>query len=100
MVEIVRNDLIDLIKQSLKEVLGAEDYDEACIDVESELVGEKSVVDSIGLIEIVTFLEDKIEERYGAVLTLFDDEVFEEDGSFQSISVLSDHILDLLKKEQ
>lgn len=95
-----QNELIQLIINSVTSVLEQGEGAPQDLSADTELVGEDSVLDSIGVIELVTSLEEAIEEKHGIVISLFDDEVlFDAEGPFNRISKLAGHITEVLETE-
>lgn len=69
--------------------------------LDTALFGDAGILDSLGLISLVTTVEQKIEEDFGMPLTLLDDiEALEEENPFETIKTLSDYVASILDKKQ
>ena len=95
-----QNEITQLIINAVTSVLEQDEDAPKNLSADTELVGEDSILDSIGVIELVTSLEEAIEEKHGIVISLFDDEVlFDAEGPFNRISKLARHITEVLESE-
>ena len=66
---------------------------------DTALFGSGGNLDSLGLISLVTALEQKIEESFGVTLTLLEDiAALENDNPFRSVKVLTDYVCSILEK--
>lgn len=69
--------------------------------IDSALFGGKGNLDSLGLISLVTTVEQKIEEDFGIAVTLLDDiDVLEDENPFGTIKTLTDYIASILEKKK
>jgi len=60
--------------------------------------GQNGVLDSIGLVNFVVTVEDKIADSFGKTITLADEKAMSQKNSpFKTIESLSDYIFGLLK---
>lgn len=67
--------------------------------ITEELMGEKSKLDSLGLINFVINVEQEIEEKYDQKITLFNDHILSTNNNpFNTIDAFANYILELLKK--
>ena len=58
------------------------------------LIGDDAVVDSLGLVQIITDVEDAVSERYGRELDLTDERALSQRNSpFRSVGALADHVM-------
>jgi acyl carrier protein len=68
--------------------------------LDTVVFGEVSVLDSLGVVNFITALEDKIQNSFGVEILLIDDEKFDEPlAVFNTAHSLVDHIDDLLSKK-
>jgi acyl carrier protein len=100
MISLAKKDLVELIIKSIDQIIEADEANVSNLSEATELVGEGTVIDSIALIELVTILEESIEKDFSVEVSLFDDEVFEENGPFRNIGSLGDHLVKLLGVEE
>jgi D-alanine--poly(phosphoribitol) ligase subunit 2 len=62
--------------------------------VETPLFGSRGMLDSLGLVQLIVLLENQLEDRYGASLTLADDRALSEKRSpFRTVGTLSDYVM-------
>jgi hypothetical protein len=60
---------------------------------QAALVGERSPLDSLGLVTFIVAAEEKVEEAFGVSLTLVDEAARPaEEGPFRTVSTLADHL--------
>ena len=69
--------------------------------IDSALFGGEGTLDSLGLISLVTTVEQKIEEDFGITVTLLDDiDVLEDENPFETIKTITDYIASILEKKK
>lgn len=67
--------------------------------VDAKIFGQGSVLDSMGLINFITLIEEKIEEETGKFISIADERAMSlESSPFQSVSSLKDYIDTLLSE--
>ena len=67
---------------------------------ETRIFGRKGVLDSMGLVTLITDLEERIEEEFGVSLILADDRAMSQEKSpFRTVGTLAEYV-SLLIKEQ
>jgi len=65
------------------------------------LFGNASALDSLGLINLVVNVEQRVEQELGAVITLADDRALSQDPSpFSTVEALANYIDMLMKEKQ
>lgn len=97
-----RATLVQLLIDSVRDMIeqGSRPMPEA-IDEATSLVGQQAVLDSLALVTLIVDLEQRIEEEYGAILTLADDRAMSQRSSpFRTIGSLTAYIEQLLAEEQ
>lgn len=68
--------------------------------VDTVLFGNGSNLDSLRLVSLVTTVEQKIEEKFGATVTLLDDiSTLEDDNPFMTVSSLAAYVASILEKK-
>ena len=66
---------------------------------DAKIFGQGSVLDSMGLINFITLIEEKIEEETGKFVSIADERAMSlESSPFQSVSSLNDYIDGLLSE--
>lgn len=67
--------------------------------IDTALFGNGGSIDSLGLISLVTTLEQKIEDNFGISTTLLEDiAALENDNPFRSIKALTNYLTSILEK--
>jgi acyl carrier protein len=85
-------DLIELIKSCLREYAVQESVNLPPVTDETELFGEAGFLDSAGLVVLVIVLEEAIEQKLGAVVSLADERAMSESRSpFRSVASLAEY---------
>ncbi len=68
--------------------------------VDTVLFGSGGILDSLRLVSLVTTVEQKIEEKFGMTITLFDDiAALENDNPFRTVSSLANYVASILEKK-
>ena len=63
------------------------------------LFGSNAKLDSLGLVSLVTTIEQKIEEDLGIPITILEDiEALENENPFETVSTLTDYLISVLEK--
>ena len=99
----INNDkILQTVMESIDELnwqLPKEEKLEKSID--TALFGAAGNLDSLGLISLVTTVEQKIEENFSMTVTLLDDiDALEEENPFETIKTLSDYVALILEKKK
>jgi|LakMenEpi03Aug12_release.lakeMendotaPanAssembly.Ray.scaffolds.fasta_scaffold516314_2 acyl carrier protein len=69
------------------------------LSLDSVLLGENAVIDSLSLVNLIVDLEEEINDRTGVMISLTDDEaVFAEPSPYSSVKNLAHYVNHLLKK--
>lgn len=69
------------------------------LSLDSVLLGENAVIDSLSLVNPIVDLEEEINDRTGVMISLTDDEaVFAEPSPYSSVKNLAHYVNHLLKK--
>lgn len=94
--EKVTQAVMDAIDE-LNEQLPKEERLERSID--TQLFGSKGSLDSLGLISLVTTVEQIIEEKFGVTATLLEDiDILDEENPFKNVKTLADYITSIMEK--
>jgi acyl carrier protein len=65
---------------------------------ETSLFGQEGILDSIGLVTLVVAVEQGIEDRYGAFVSLADDKAFAQKTSpFRSVGSLAEYAAQIIQ---
>ena len=91
-----------IVIAGLEEVLAQSDTPPAePVSEETSLIGRRSSLDSLGMVTLIVDLEQRIEEQYGAALTLASDRAMSQQSSpFRTVRTLTDYICTLLAEER
>jgi acyl carrier protein len=69
--------------------------------LDTALFGGNGSLDSLGLVSLVTTVEQNIEENFGVTVTLLDDiSVIEGENPFKTVKTLSDYVSYVLEKKK
>ena len=92
-----RSDIVQLISDSLNRVLSAENLVLAHpVEESTPLVGG-SVLDSLGLVELVVEVEQRLRRDHGADVTLADERAMSQRRSpFRTVGTLADYVGELI----
>jgi D-alanine--poly(phosphoribitol) ligase subunit 2 len=62
--------------------------------LETPLFGSHGLLDSLGLVQLIVFIEDRLATEFGAALTLADDKALSEKRSpFRTVDSLADYVV-------
>lgn len=97
-IERIESIIINTLEE-VKDVIDNQNLD--AIDANIKLFGKEGVLDSMGLVSLITELEEKIEDEFGISLTLADERAMSQKKSpFLTISSLAKYISNLIEKEK
>ena len=92
---IARSDALTIVVASLKEVfeqVGTPPPDD--ITEETVLVGTDAVLDSLGVVQLIVEVEQRVESEHGVSVTLANDKAMSARNSpFRTVAVLTDHVI-------
>jgi acyl carrier protein len=92
---IARKDAYDIVVASLKEVfeqVGTPPPDN--IGEDTVLVGNDAVLDSLGVVQLIVEVEQRVEQSHDISVTLANDKAMSARNSpFRTVGVLSDHVI-------
>jgi acyl carrier protein len=89
----------DIVAQSAQQVKTLVDPGWSGGEID-RLFGEHGAFDSLGLVQVILEVEDRIEARYGVRLTLASEKAMSRGASpFRSVATLAEFALELLRGE-
>ena len=92
---IARKEAYDIVIESLNEVFaqsGTTPPDSLTED--TVLVGTEPVLDSLGVVQLIVEVEQRVEERHSISVTLANDKAMSQRNSpFRTVGVLADHVV-------
>jgi acyl carrier protein len=92
---IARKDAYDIVVASLKEVfeqVGTPPPDH--VGEDTVLVGNDAVLDSLGVVQLIVEVEQRVEESHSVSVTLANDKAMSARNSpFRTVGVLADHVI-------
>jgi len=99
MTKLDRAELIDLIVETARDYAATlPDGAPATMSAETLLFGTDGIFDSIGLVSVIADLEDQVNDRTQAAITIADERALSAERSpFRSVGALADHVLTLLE---
>lgn len=92
---LARSDAYDIVLESLKEVfMQAGTPAPATVAEDTVLVGTDAVLDSLGVVQLIVEVEQRVEQRHGISVTLANDKAMSARNSpFRTVGVLADHVV-------
>jgi acyl carrier protein len=92
---IARNDAYEIVLTSLKEVfVQAGTEAPGSITEATVLVGSDAVLDSLGVVQLIVEVEQRVEQVHGISITLANDKAMSQKNSpFRTVGVLADHVV-------
>lgn len=89
--------LVALVLDALRKILQQRGQPRDDMTPATRLLGPGAVVDSLGLVTLIVDLEQRIEDEFGATLTLASERAMSRSHSpFQSVQTIVDHVHRLL----
>lgn len=92
---IARNDAYEIVLASLQEVFvqGGLTPPETVTD-DTVLVGNDAVLDSLGVVQLIVEVEQRVEQTHNVSITLANDKAMSQRNSpFRTVGVLTDHVI-------
>jgi len=65
--------------------------------IDTDLIGESSKLDSLGLLNLIVAVEDRINDNFGSAIILTNENSISDNNPFKNIQALVDYIETLLK---
>ena len=96
--KIERKKVIQILEESLNKFCEEFELDNSLSEGENtKLFGSDGVLDSIGLVSFIVFVEEVLEDEFGISIVLADEKAMSRRTSpFSRISYLADYILELI----
>lgn len=90
-----RSNAYDIILASLNEVFAqAGTPPPANVSENTVLVGTDAVLDSLGVVQLIVEVEQRVEQSHGISVTLANDKAMSQRNSpFRTVGVLADHVV-------
>ncbi|MBW2663333.1 MAG: hypothetical protein JRD93_15440 [Deltaproteobacteria bacterium] len=94
--------ILDIILKSLKEITEFSNNNVSCeLDQGSVIFGPGGLLDSMGLVTLITDLEEKLEDEFGVSLILADERAMSQKKTpFRTVSSLAQYINTLMQEEK
>lgn len=94
--------LVALILQSIREACQQLDLQQLVeLTAETVLFGPGGELDSLGLVNLIVLLEEKISDEFGVEIVLTDERAMSEKHSpFRTVQALGDYVLRLLDEKR
>jgi acyl carrier protein len=95
-----RSEIAEQVMGSLQAILDEKETSPVdSIDESTNLIGRQSVLDSLGLVNLLVDLEQKIEEKYECLITLADERAMSQKSSpFRTVQSLTDYVCMLINE--
>jgi acyl carrier protein len=101
--DINRSQIAQLVISSLQEVLDMGNGTSPAVEdigTGTSLIGREAVLDSMGLVNLIVEIEQRLEEDYDIVVVLADDRAMSQRKSpFRSVQTLTDYICELVEEQ-
>jgi acyl carrier protein len=98
MVQDLKPKVASLVQDSLREVAEQLNISLPAVHDGTLLFGRKGVLDSLGLVHLITLVEQKLEDEHGQSVTLADEQALAQaESPFHSIGSLTNYICFLMK---
>ena len=97
----MKEDILKIIYSEIEEINKELDQDHKLENsTNTVLLGKEGKLDSLGLINLIVGVEQKIEDKFGFAITLADERAMSQENSpFKTIQALTDYIMLLLKED-
>jgi len=100
-----RKEIADLVIKSLREVLSQRDEQEQLrhntLDEATSLIGRNSVLDSLGLVNLIVSVEQKLSEDHDIAVTIADERAMSQEKSpFRTVGSVTDYIALLIQEQR
>src|SRR5690242_19546073 len=95
-------EITELIISCLREILeGGGALPAEPLTADTRLLGRSAVLDSLGLVQLLVDVEQRLDSLHGFTITLADERAMSQKHSpFRSVATLSDYIDTLIKENQ
>ena len=95
----MRSEIISIIYESMDELKSQyPSGPDLAKDPDEVLYGNGGKLDSLGLVNLIVIVTERIQDRFGAALILVDEKAFSQNRSpFRSVASLAEHIGSLLQ---
>jgi len=96
-----RVEVVQVVSTCLRDVLSDEEgAAPEQVDESTQLIGLSSVLDSLGLVQLIVDVEQRLQSEHGISVTLADERAMSQKHSpFRTVSTLADYICVLLEDE-
>lgn len=93
-----RNETLVIIYKAI-DILNEELDDKIIKNPETRLFGSKGLLDSIGLVNLITIIEEIVETETGCYITIANEQAMLDTTSpFKSINALEKHVMELINE--
>ncbi len=94
---------LSIVKASVKDVIeeGSASLEGNNVSSDTRLLGADSGIDSLDLVNIIVVVEDKVENEYGASITIANEEAMSRAKSpFINVESLAQYVSELISEKQ
>lgn len=98
----MKDKIVSLIYSSIDEINLQNGPDKQLAKTESTVIfGRNSILDSLGLVNLIVSLEESINDELNVEITLADERAMSQESSpFRTVSTLAEYIINLLEAEK
>jgi acyl carrier protein len=98
----MRETVSHIVITSLDDALQATSADPAEVSTSDDtpLIGRDSVLDSLGLVQLLADVEQRVQDEFGLMITVADDRAMSQRNSpFRTVAALTDYVETLIKEQ-
>src|SRR5215468_4023032 len=97
-----RTEITELILSCLRDILeGAGPLPAEPLTADTRLLGRSAVIDSLGLVQLLVDVEQRLDSTHGVAVTLADERAMSQKHSpFRSVGTLAEYIAALIHEDQ
>jgi D-alanine--poly(phosphoribitol) ligase subunit 2 len=95
-----KSEIIEIVFQSIDEINQQEKLD-ISKDLQAKLFGKGGKLDSLGLVNLIVCIEEKINDTFGLTISLADEKAMSQKNSpFLNVNSIVEYILKIITEEQ
>jgi acyl carrier protein len=95
----IREIVLESLRAVLSETSGSENSEMSHVDEGTRLIGRTAVLDSLGLVNLILDIEQRVNEELGLGITIADERAMSREKSpFKTVESLSEYVFLLLEE--
>ena len=98
----MRAELIQLIIDTVNELAGQDEFElDGAVDANTSLFGDQGILDSMGLVSTVIAVEQAVEEKFDAGISLADEKALSQKNSpYRTVTTLAEYAEQLINEQK